>query len=225
MDRVYNSDELNHIHQYSLVGNLLLEGAMKVFFIGCGIVMLLSSCASKEENMAYYSAVAQVSQNDAQASSQAAVAQFNAVAALKDNPMALMALAFMARDMKIEVHNLSGIDSPDDASEVFKSITPFLSTAVVWGAGAWGLTEVMNSAGSSYQAYDNGRINGQDSTQIDPQTGNGDGVSTDPPDEEIEDNCVSECLKVFPTGKDPSGCSCHSSCTTDTCTLPGFEGA
>jgi len=175
--------------------------------------------------MAYYSAVSQVSMNDAQASSKAAVAQFNAVASLKDNPMALMALAFMARDMKIEIHDLSGIDSPDDASEIFKSITPFLSTAAVWTAGAYGIHELVGGMGSSYAAYDSARINGQDSTNVDSQNGLGDDGTSELPDEEVEDNCISECMKVYPTGKDPNGCSCHSSCTTNTCTIPGFEGS
>lgn len=57
-----------------------------------------------------------------------------------------------------------------------------LSTGLIAGASAYGVHELMGAVGSTYTAFDNGRINGQDSTQFDSQTGDGDSKTSELPD-------------------------------------------
>ena len=160
--------------------------------IGCVItVFFLSGCASQQTHDAYYKSIEAQVKAESTTRMNNEAAYIKAITALKDNPMAILALALTHKSDDSGI-DLTGISQPDQFSDVVSSITPIVTTGIAWGLGAWGVSELVGGMGSTYNVSGEGRVNAEST-----QEGSQNGLGSD-------------------SGSDDSYCNCTPGTTLDT---------
>lgn len=174
-------------------------------------LLLITGCASDAERAAYYATITQQAKVHAESDKAQEIAYIQAITALKDNPMAILALA-LTHDEDETVVDYSGIYQPESFSSIMKAVTPVISTGLAWGFGAWGVGQIVNGIGSKYNVSGDARV-AVESDLDDSQTGYS--ITDVDPEDPIPG--LQECLTNPPGGLSPSGTPMYSNglpCTT-----------
>jgi outer membrane murein-binding lipoprotein Lpp len=153
--------------------------------------LLLAGCASKDENLAYYRTIQVTNAARVDSRRMERVEYIKALQALKDSPVAVLALALTYRE-RGDAGNVSAceVKRPYGFVDGLKAASPILQTGLVWGLGAWGVNKIVENFGTRYTVNGNESYIGEGSAKS-----GGMGLS----------NSLEDCLANPPSGYNLAG--------------------
>jgi hypothetical protein len=183
------------------------------------IALTMCGCASHEDMLLYYDAVKSSTEAHDRTVRDSDIAYIAAVQSMKDNPMAVMALALTYKGGEKAV-DYSGIYHPEGFTDYLNAATPLINTGLMWGIGAWGLSEIFGGAGAVYNVSGNGRMAVESSLRESQNGYYGDTALLGTPtgnSSDISRPGYSQCVAFPPAGYTDSGKAQYSpGCSCDT---------
>lgn len=129
------------------------------------VLVVLTGCASTEENLAYYQTIQAI---EAKRSEERRIEEAEFLAAIekvKSSPIAILALV-----MRRSNRGMGGVSNSDSNPIIqrpysfvdgIKAAAPIINTGLVWGLGAWGISKLVDNYGTRYTVNGNeSNING-----------------------------------------------------------------